>query len=593
MKTHPSLHQLAADIAATHATTVPTAWNAPAELLSAAQALFTHPPADGADELLAGIARLLGHGPHPAVTLHATRTDTAIPPQARPTGPTGPREEDVLLHALIAAAAPGSLPWPHSHADPGLLTAATRALTSQIPCRTDALRAAAVHYLLRQLPTADEPLRRTLLRRTAWLLDPRTEDPTRLLLHLTGEDDPLAPVPVSRTRAAERCNQALPTADWAAWPAPDHVLRLSGRVATVRAHRHLTFADLAWDGRTAQLAFDPDKASTLQPGDLVVVRGTCSASRTGEPTLFVRQLERHEPGAPPPSPHPDLSPALAPLRARLAADGFREAIGPVLTDAYFGGAARPFTTWAHATGRRQYLRVTAELDLLAVIAAGTSRCYEIGPSFRNEGRRGQPVSEFVMLEAYAADLDLDHATRYLAGLVAGILHLPGPLRHRTFDDAFQDITGIHPVDAPAIRALAYPQIPYTAARTDDPDLLARRLWRHSVRQNLRGLTAITHIPGPGSPLIAGTGRTAERVWLYVDGLELAEIARNERDPARLAAAFRAQFTTDRHAAHRTYQGVLDVFDSGLPPCVGLGMSVTRLAALAHASIPGPRRASAA
>ncbi|MGW3043803.1 amino acid--tRNA ligase-related protein [Kitasatospora sp. NPDC001159] len=576
--TPTSLTTLTNAITATHASTPPSTWDAPVDLLSAAAVLFTTHPADGTDELLAGIARLLGHGPHPAVTLH---TDPAT---------RGPRELDILHHALVAAAEPGRPPWPHGTADPTRLAVAARTLTAVIPCRLTALRAAAVLHLLRLLPDTDNRLHRDLLRRTAWLLDPRTDDPVTLLLTLTAPNDPLAPVPRSHARTGERGSDLLPTADWIAWPASDQVLTLSGRVTAVRTHSHVAFADLAWDRHTAQLAFDPAAAAGLHTGDLVVVRGTCSASRTGRPTLFVRHLERHEPGAPPPlPPAAHLTPVLGPLRDHLAAGGFRETISPVLTDGYFGGSARPFTTWAHAAERRQYLRVTSELDLLAVIASGTTRCYEIGPSFRNEGQRARPAVEFVMLEAYAADLTLDQATVYLADLVTATTGIAAPLTHRTFDDAFREITGIDPADTTAVQSLAAERTPYTAERTDDPDRLARRLWRHSVRQQLSGLTAITDIPGPASPLIAGTGRQAQRIWLYSDGLELAEIAANERDPHLLADAFAAQFTADRHLVRRTYQKVIDLYDSGLPPCTGFGMSVTRLAALHPRRVPAQRR----
>ncbi|MER6396081.1 amino acid--tRNA ligase-related protein [Kitasatospora sp. NPDC001603] len=577
--TTTTLATLADTIAATHRSTTPTTWDAPTELLSAAAVLFTTHPADGTDELLAGIARLLAHGPHPAVTLHAD-------PPAR-----GPRERDILHHTLAAAAEPGRPPWPYGPADPARLAATAHALTATIPCRLTALRAAAVLHLLRLLPDTDEHLHRDLIRRTAWLLDPRTDDPVTLLLTLTASYDPIAPAPRSRSRTREHPLEPLPLADWDLWPAPGQVLTLSGRITAVRAHSHVVFADLTWDRHSAQLAFDP--AVALHTGDLVAARGTCSTSRTGRPTLFIRHLERHEPGAPPPLPSAaPLTPLLGPLRAYLAAADFRETMSPVLTDGFFGGAARPFTTWAHAAGRRQYLRVTTELDLLAVIAAGTTRCYEIGPSFRNEGQRGRSAVEFVMLEAYAADLTLDQATVYLADLVTATTGIAAPLARRTFDDAFAEITGIHPADTTAVRALAAERTPYTAEHTDEPDRLARRLWRHSVRQHLRGLTAITHIPGPASPLIAGTGRRAHRVWLYADGLELAEIAANERDPARLAAAFATQFTADRHLAHRTYQQVIDLFDSALPPCVGFGMSVTRLADLRPALVPAQRRTPA-
>ncbi|MFJ6136254.1 amino acid--tRNA ligase-related protein [Kitasatospora sp. NPDC092286] len=601
MRAIAGYNRLAAEIAATHATLPTTTWDAPAEMLDAACGLFTAERGgreDGADAVLAGIARILAHGPYPAVRLHATGCEL-LPPDIRPERPLGPPEEDVLLHAIALATSPGTEPWPHGPVDRESLSEAIPALAGAVPCRTTALRAVAVRYLLRRLPSADDRHRRWLLRRIAWLLDPRTDDAGTLLCRLTGPDDPLVARLGSQDREASPpdSSEPFPPAGWPCWQTEDGMLRLGGRILALREHRRLTFADLGWDGHTAQLAISRDLAAGLRAGDLVAVRGTRGISRTGQPTVFVTRLERREPGAVRAA--PDALAATAVLRAvreHLAAAGFAEVITPVLTDGYFGGAARPFATWAAAAGRHQYLRVTTELALLDVIASGTSRCYEIGPSFRNEGLRGQPAKEFLMLEAYAVDFDLGGMTEYAVSLARKVTVHQGSLRRMSFDEAFREVSGVDLSDVPAIRALSDEHIPVTAARTDDPDILARRLWRSSLRHRLQGLAAIDGIPGPASPLIAGTGRAAQRVWLYVDGLEVAEVSRNERNTGLLAEAFQSQFADDPHPVHRDYRKAVDMFAGGVPPCVGIGLSVTRLAQLArrHATrltVPSPRQES--
>ncbi len=597
MKTMPGYDRLAREIAATHSSSPQTTWDAAGELLDAARLLFTAGRTggtDGVDDLLAGIARLLAHGPYLAVRLHGAAADSALPDEIRPTRPLGPPEEDVLLHALAAAAAPGREPWPSGPADPERLLKAVLALSGPIPCRTVALRAAAVCYLLHRVPSAEDPNRRRLLRRIGWLLDPRTDDAGTLLLGLTGQDDPLIPRLEGSARVASHPESSEPF-PLSSWRTTDGVLRLGGRIRAMRQHRRLTFADLCWDGRSAQLAIDRDQATGLHTGDLVAVRGTRGISRSGQPTVFVTHLERHQPGSAPPAPAAvAASTALKPVRDHLGTGGFLEVITPVLTDGYFGGAARPFTTWAAAAERRQYLRVTTELALLEAIAAGTSRCYEIGPSFRNEGLHGQPAKEFLMLEAYAVDLDLPGMADYLVSLIREVTAYPGELRSVSFDEAFREVSGVDPSDVPAVRALSARRIPVTAARTDDPDILVRRLWRNGLRRGLQGLVAIEAIPGPSSPLIAGTGRAAERVWLYVDGIEFAEVSRNECDPGRLSERFQRQFAQDQHRVHRDYRQVIGIFESGVPPCVGIGLSIARLAQLACQfavlpTVPSPRQ----
>ncbi|MEY9938572.1 amino acid--tRNA ligase-related protein [Streptacidiphilus sp. MAP5-3] len=590
--------RLAAQMSATHGQGHTATWDAAGELLDAAKLVFTATPDEQPEttaDLLAGIARLLQYGPFGAVPLHAATAQSPVHAALRPERPLGPPEEDVLLHALSHAAPPGTEPWPDSQPDPARLAEAVRALTGAIPCRTVPLRATAIRYLLSRLPGADAALRRRLLRRAAWLLDPRTDDALTLLLRLTGPTDPLIATitvgPRAFRPAASPGSFAL--SDWARWESARDAVRLSGRIHALRVHRRLTFADLRWEGQLAQLALTPEAAQDVHTGDLATVRGIRGESRTGQPTLFVEDLEYLQSGAIPESTGAELRTVLGPVRSQLAAAGFVETITPTLSDSYFGGGARPFATWAAAAEQHQYLRVTTELGLLQTLSSGTTRCYEIGPSFRNEGLRGQPAKEFLMLEAYAADLDLQGLSQHIVALVRAAATYPAPLRTLTFDSAFHDLSGIDPRDSASVRRLARELVPVTAARTDDPDLLARRLWRNSIRSRLPGLALITSIPGPASPLIDGVGRAAQRMWLYADGIEIAELSQNERSPAALANSFREQFARDPYPVHRDYRSVIAMFENGVPPCVGVGLSITRLAELSSRhtppTIPASRR----
>lgn len=471
----PGYDRLAQELAATHATSPRAEWDAPRDLLDAARGLFTADSGgqdEGVEVLLAGIARLLAHAPFASVRLHGTVTGSRLPEVLGPERQFGPPEADVLLHALAAAAPPGNEPWPQGPADPEKLSGALRALCGRIPCRTVALRATAVCYLLRWVPSADTSRRRWLVRRTIWLLDPRTEDAQLLLLGLTGPDDPLVHRLASTIARSADCPESaepFPLSSWSNWRTMEGALNLGGRIHAVREHRRLTFADLRWDDNTAQLALDREQAKALRTGDLVAVSGTRGITRTGQPTVFVTRIDRHQPGAGAHEPA-IAGPAriLKPVRDHLAAAGFLEVITPVLTDGYFGGAARPFTTWAAGAEHHQYLRVTTELALLKAIAAGTSRCYEIGASFRNEALRGQQAKEFLMLEAYAADVDLPSMTDYLVSLIREVANYQGALRQTSFDDAFREVSGIDPSDSPRCALLPPNESPPPPAAPTTP-----------------------------------------------------------------------------------------------------------------------------
>ncbi len=353
----------------------------------------------------------------------------------------------------------------------------------------------------------------------------------------------------------------------------------------MRRHRQWTFADLSWAGRTAQLALDGQHAVRPRPGDLMAVRGHGGHSRSGTPVLFVDEVLRHRPTrslrttertGPAAG---DGSAAHRAVRGRLAALGFEEMASPVLGSGFFGGASRPFTTRHSARNRPLYLRVTTELTLLRRLAEGRTRVYEIGPSFRNESLRGDAVKEFAMLEAYAADLRLDAMADLVADLVADVLGDTRTARWTTFDEAFAATSGVHPDDEAGLLRLAAEHGGTALTRTADPQALAQRLWRATFRYRLPGPALIHRIPGPSSPFIAGEGRAARRVWVCVDGIELAEVSANERDPDRLARRLAAQFRTDPYPVHRDYREVLETFADGVPPCVGVGLGMQRLAGL--------------
>ncbi|MFI8101246.1 amino acid--tRNA ligase-related protein [Streptomyces sp. NPDC086023] len=585
-----------ADAAAAHAEPPAGAGDLGADLLATATAALggTAPPVDRetARGLLAGLAGLALDGPHRRVPLHTALPGTALPAALRPASAHGAPEEDVFRLAL-AAACPGA-PWPDGPADPAALAAAVRVLGGRVGCRVPTLAAVAARHLLHRLPTADAAARRPLLRRLAWLTDSRAAGASDLLLGLTGADDPLvrlpeaapAPARAPGAGAPDDDEEPLPLADWHREPpAPGEERRLGGRVTAVRRHRGTTFADLTWAGRTVQLSLPAGGPARIRPGDLLAVRGRGGRSRTGAAVLSVDEVLRHRPtrSARPlrptgPDPVGEL-PVAALLRPRLTRLGFAETASPLLTEGYFGGRARPFATRQADRDRPLYLRVTTELDLLRRLAEGRTRVYEIGPSFRNEPLRGAAAKEFTMLEAYAADLRLDAMAELVADLVADVLGDPRRPRWTTFDEAFAETSGAHPDDTAALHRLASRAGGPDPRRFADPHALALRLWRGTYRHRLTGVALVHGIPGPASPFIAGEGRAARRVWLSVDGVELAEISANERDPDRLARRLAAQFADDPHPVHRDYSEVLETFAAGVPPCVGVGLGLTRLASL--------------
>ncbi len=185
---------------------------------------------------------------------------------------------------------------------------------------------------------------------------------------------------------------------------------------------------------------------SLDLGDFLEARGSLMLTRTGEPSLRVREwhllakslsplpfakeevlpdgrVVRHSPFSDPElryrQRYADLAvnPAVREvfvLRARiirairdfLDSEGFLEVETPILQPIYGGAAARPFITHHNQLGQDLYLRISFELYLKRLLVGNLERVYEIGRDFRNEGVSFKHNPEFTMLEFYAAYMDL-------------------------------------------------------------------------------------------------------------------------------------------------------------------------------------------
>lgn len=75
------------------------------------------------------------------------------------------------------------------------------------------------------------------------------------------------------------------------------------------------------------------------------------------------------------------------LRQYFLDEGYTEVQTPILSDVAGGAIARPFETSAtEFEGRQLALRIAPELWLKRLILGGFEKIFEIGPSFRNEGK---------------------------------------------------------------------------------------------------------------------------------------------------------------------------------------------------------------
>lgn len=512
---------------------------------------------------------------------------------------SGPPEEDVFRLSLACGGWHSEAP---AEVDVPRLREAAQILGSAASWHSSAMALVLARYGLKSIRQASPHAARGIVRRVAWVLDAcgRGVRPEDLMVGLVSESDPWVrlDVPlVERIPLATSIQTLFELGDWHAWceETPSRI-RLGGRLRAVRLHRQTVFADLVAGNDVAQLAISRERipfSAELRPGDLVVVEGLPARTDTGDRALVPDRFVLHEPNRlegslwNPPGDVEAVSSLLGLTRALFARRDFKEVFTPVLKDSFQGGRSRPFVTWEAARSRTRYLRVTTELDLLQLIGQGTRRCYEIGPSFRNEGLHGESEKEYLMLEAYASDLDMQGMLALAEDWVAAAVgRSPASFRRLSFAEAFEQIAGVSPSDPEAVVGLARAHLPEEILAGMDMDSVARWLWKSVVRSRLDGLVAISAIPGPASPLIAGRGCGAYRSWLYVDGIEVAEVAHNERRTDVVRERMLEQFRADACAVQRDYRQFLASLAYGLPPVVGVGAGFTRLARLHRKAVSG-------
>ncbi|MEO7102499.1 MAG: lysine--tRNA ligase [Gemmatimonadaceae bacterium] len=232
------------------------------------------------------------------------------------------------------------------------------------------------------------------------------------------------------------------------------VVRVAGRIASMRAHGKTTFAHLVDASGRVQLYFRRDEIGDayahldlLDIGDVIGVIGVIFRTRSGEPTIRISSFDllakslrplpfgkeetaadgtviRHSGFSDPEqrvrqryadlAVNPEVrstfvarSRMTSAIRSFLDARGYLEVETPVLQPLYGGAAARPFTTRHNALDMPLFLRIADELYLKRLIVGGLERVYEIGHDFRNEGIDRTHNPEFTMLEFYEAYADYE------------------------------------------------------------------------------------------------------------------------------------------------------------------------------------------
>ncbi len=371
---------------------------------------------------------------------------------------------------------------------------------------------------------------------------------------------------------------------------------------------------------------------TWDIGDIMGVRGTVFATRTGEVSVHatkivllsksLRPLPEKYHGLKDPDlryrqrfvdliVNPDVRDTfikrgriISEIRRRLDEQGFLEVETPVLNTIPGGANARPFITHHNTLDIDMYLRIATELYLKECIVGGLERVYEIGRIFRNEGMDIKHNPEFTTLELYQAYTDyhgmmdlVEDLISHCAKVVLGTtkityqgeeIDLTPPFRRITMNDAVKQYTGADffacENDEQA-RALAKS----LKLDFDDPTIARGKLLNMAfeafVEEKLRQPTFIIDYPVEVSPLTKrkpGQTYVTERFELFIGAREYANAYSELNDPIDQRGRFMQQLA-EREKGDDEAMMIDEDFclslEYGMPPTGGIGVGIDRLVML--------------
>lgn len=316
------------------------------------------------------------------------------------------------------------------------------------------------------------------------------------------------------------------------------------------------------------------------------------------------------------------------MRAFFVDRGFVEVETPTLWSNVGGANARPFKTRSNALGQDLSLRIATEIFLKTLVVGGLDRVFEIGKQFRNEGIDATHNPEFTTCEAYMAYAGFDELLALTENLLRTILAesigstavtvAGGCLSADSgSDDTEADAdagAGVVVDFGPAFRQISVVPALEEALGAALPDLedgdaavpvllqmcagagvgtgpphtvpaLMDRLIGHVLEPMCIQPTFLCHHPLAMSPLAKADPTRpglAARFELFVNGSELCNAYQELNDPDEQRARFQSQLEQREKGDDECPvpdEAFCAALEYGLPPTVGLGIGVDRLAML--------------
>ena len=408
------------------------------------------------------------------------------------------------------------------------------------------------------------------------------------------------------------------------------VFRAAGRITAHRDMGKSHFLDLSDLTGRVQAYFGlknlpPEQIALfnqLDLGDFIGVEGECFTTRTGEPTLRVRQFVPLSKAL---RPLPDKYHGLVDVEARhrqryldllanekaretfltrsrvmhgirtfFHARGFLEVETPMMQPVAGGAAAEPFKTRHHALGIDLFLRIAPELYLKRLLVGGFPKVFELNRNFRNEGLSRRHNPEFTMLEAYWAYADFELMADLMEELICGLaaretieskdaegnvtrtISLARPWRRARYRDLIEeaapgwlDLTPEQRLERAGARGLEV-----HAGMADFE--VTQLLFEKEIEAKQFDPLFVTHLPKELVPLAKQNAKDDSLVDVFelvINGMEFAPGYTELNDPDVQRARLLEQAGGEKQGIDEDF---LLAMEHGMPPAGGIGLGIDRL-----------------
>jgi len=415
---------------------------------------------------------------------------------------------------------------------------------------------------------------------------------------------------------------------------------VAGRITAIRRMGKSSFVDMRDGSGKIQLLFQDTDQFDEEPrelfkdldiGDIIGVEGNLLRTKSGEPTVWVRDFTMLAKSLQPlPEKWHGLSDVdmryrqryldlisnpqvketfkmrsqvITAIRQFLDQRGFIEVETPVLQASAGGALARPFVTHHHTLDQDFYLRIALELHLKRLIIGGLDKVYELGRTFRNEGISTKHNPEFTMLETYQAYADYNDVMDMAEEMVAEVsrqvlgtdqvefngttISFKPPWQRLSLVNAVKEYSGIDFVKYPNADLLR-DKMQKLGLEVDPEKNWARlvdELISTFVEPNLIQPTFVFDYPVSMSPLAKtkpDNDRVVERFEAFAGGMEIANAFTELNDPIEQRQRFQQQ-QKERQAEGEVVETIdedfLQALEYGMPPTGGLGVGIDRLVML--------------